>query len=155
MAVALKESHTTLKCRTGQHAVRSELFPVPSTPPGHVIGAGLTSGLAFFDNGQVASLDMTFTIDWSDGKSGSHVNYSKFTFEDGSYILVLEPGTTTDSPDGTTSIVSSDSVTILQGGGQYAGIQGRGTMTGKRFGPLGPNANTYLDYVLTFSVPTK
>lgn len=144
----------TMKFRTCQHATKAELFPAPPLKSGHVVGAGQTSGLAFLENGEVASLDMAFTWDSLDGKSGDHVNYSMFNFEDGSHFLILEVGKATESPDGNSSIVTATSISFLEGGGRFAGIEGTGTMLGRRFDAAGlANGNTYLDYTLTFTLP--
>jgi hypothetical protein len=144
----------TLKCRTGQHVLKVEFYPIPSNPPGHMVGAGQSAGLAFFETGEVANLAMAFTIDFPDGKGGTHALYTEFSFEDGASFVILELGTTTPIADGNTALFNSTSISFVEGSGRFAGIKGSGVMTGKRFAPLGANADTYLDYTLTYELPT-
>ena len=143
----------TLKCRTGQHVIKMAFANVPTTPPGHIMGAGESAGLAFFQDGSVANLSMGFTVDFVDGKNGTHVLYTKFSFEDGSYFTIVEPGSTTASADGQTATFKSFSIAFVEGSGRFAGIEGHGTMTGTRFAPLGVDADTTLDYVLSYTLP--
>ena len=42
---------------------------------------------------------------------------------------------------------------ITQGTGKYAGIQGHGSYTGRRFVPIGAGAQVYLDWILTYTLP--
>jgi hypothetical protein len=144
----------TLKCRTGQHVLKVEFFPVPSNTAGHLVGAGQSAGLAFFESGEVANLAMAFTIDFPDGKSGTHALYTEFSFEDGSAFGILELGMTKASEDGKSASFVSTSISFTHGRGRFTGISGEGTMTGKRFAPLGSNADTNLNYTLTFTLPT-
>jgi hypothetical protein len=126
---------------------------VPSTPAGHIVGAGESAGLAFFESGEIANLSMGFTIDFADGKSGTHVVYTRFDFEDGSHFMIVESGTTTASQDGHTSTFQSSSISFVEGGGRFQGIAGNGAMTGKRFAPLGVAADTTLNYLLVYTLP--
>jgi hypothetical protein len=144
----------TLKCRTGQHVLKVDFYPIPSTPQGHLMGAGQSAGLAFFESGEVANLAMAFTVDFPDGRGGTHALYTEFSFEDGSSFVILELGTTTPGADGKTALFDSTSISFVEGSGRFAGIRGGGVMTGKRFAPLGVNADTYLDYTLTYKLPT-
>jgi hypothetical protein len=145
----------TLKCRTGQHVYKVDFFPVPSTKPGHIVGAGQSGGLAFFEGGEVANLSMGFTVDFPDGANGTHALYTAFSFEDGSDFVILELGDTIASEDGKTSTFTSTSISFIRGGGRFSGIKGSGVMTGKRFAPLGQNVDTYLDYTLTYTLPSS
>lgn len=153
MVTSEKRKQITMKCRVGQHAVKAEVFPVSFLPDGHVVGAGQTAGLAFFEGGEVAVLEMAFTVDFPNGKNGTHVNYSHFAFQDGSSFTILETGSSADNPDGKTSTVHADSISIFQGRGRFCGIEGTGTMVGTRLAALGANVDTYLDYTLTFTLP--
>jgi hypothetical protein len=47
--------------------------------------------------------------------------------------------------------------TYIKGNGQFGGIQGTGSFTGKRIAPLTPGASAdcYLDFKETYTLPTR
>jgi len=143
-----------MRWRTGQHVTQCSQFDVPSMP-GHIVSTGLSSGLAFFKeavhrliaNGDVALIGMAFNADLTRG-TGTHVLYTTLTFDDGSTFTIIEEGTTTASADKQTAAFEGK-VRIVGGSGtgKFENIRGEGTMTGKRFAPLGVNADTYLSLI--------
>lgn len=121
--------------------------------PGHVVGVGESRGMAFFDNGDVATAVDQFTFDYVNG-SGPYVAYLLLTFEDSSTFVVRFVGTTTADPNGKISSFSG-MFSFIQGTGRFAGIQGSGSHTGKRFAPLGPGAELYFDFSGTYTLPSR
>jgi hypothetical protein len=132
-----------LRWRVVQHTLRMSSYDVPSLT-GHTVGAGESGGLAMFQGGEFASLAIAWTIDFVKG-TGRHVFYTAFYFEDGSYFVTLGEGETRATEDGKTADFEG-TARFLQGGGRFEDIQGSGSYTGKRFAPLGTNAEVYLDY---------
>jgi hypothetical protein len=121
--------------------------------PGHVVGAGQSSGIAEFEGSELASLAISFTIDFING-SGTRVLYTARNFEDGSLFGTLGRGTTRASQDGKTASFDG-SITFLQGSGGFAGIEGGGTYTSKRLALFGKQAQTYLDITATYRLPNS
>ena len=73
-----------LKWRQAQHITKAESIQVGDVP-GHIVGAGEIAGLAFFANGEVATLSAKATFDYTNG-SGPHRAYNLYAFEDGSKL---------------------------------------------------------------------
>ncbi len=135
----------SMRWRVVQHTLRLSSYDVPNLS-GHTVGAGESGGLAMFPGGDFASLAIAWTVDFVKG-TGRHVFYTAFNFEDGSYFVTLGEGDTRASEDGKTADFEG-TARFLESGGRFAGIQGSGSYTGKRFAPLGTDAEVYLDYIM-------
>jgi hypothetical protein len=121
--------------------------------PGHVIGIAEAQGMAFFDNGDVAAAVDRFTFDYVNG-SGPYRAYLVLTFEDGSAYTVRFVGTATTEPDGKTTSFQGN-FSFVAGTGRFAGIQGSGTHTGRRFAPLGTGVGLYFDFSGTYKLSSN
>jgi hypothetical protein len=141
-----------LKWRTGLSTSKADSMPVGDVP-GHVVGAGESRGMAFFEKGEAAIAVDKFTFDYTNG-SGPYVAYMLHSFEDGSTFVVRFVGSSAASPNGKiTSFKGTFSFT--QGTGRFAGIQGSGSHTGKRFAPVGAGAELYFDFTGTYTLPSR
>jgi len=121
--------------------------------PDHIIGIYDQTGLASFDTGEVASLKNPGTLDYIKG-SGTIQGYTVLTFEDGSTMTTKYQGTTRPDSSGKGSRWES-TWTYTQGTGRWAGIQGGGTSTGRRFVPFGGGVQLYSDITGTYTLPSR
>ncbi len=138
-----------LKWRQSQHIVKVDVIQVGDVP-GHLVGAGENAGLAFFENGDVAIHSTKFTIDYTNG-SGLHQCYVVVTFEDGSVFVTKGQGTTTADQEKKVASFKG-AFSFIRGSGRFAGIQGEGAYTGKRFAPVpGVGAELYSDNNATYT----
>lgn len=142
----------TLKWRLSQQVIKFESIEVGDVP-GHVVGVGETRGLAFFENGEIATLSGKVTIDYTNG-SGPHMAYLFHTFEDGSAFVIKIQGTTTADPGGKTAPFKGE-LSFVQGNGRFAGIKGSGTYTGKRLTPVAAGALVYADFTAAYTVSSR
>lgn len=142
----------TMKWRTVSHTTKVEAIQVGDVP-GHIIGVGEARGLAFLENGEIASTWEKFTVDYVNG-SGPHAAYGLTTLEDGSSIVIKFQGTTTADQAKKTSWFTG-TFSFTQGSGRFAGIQGGGSYTGKRFEPLTGGADLYIDFAGDYTVPSR
>ena len=141
----------TMKFRVVYFHTNVEIIKVEDVE-GHIIGAGESTGLASFDTGEVAVAALKWTVDYIKGAGDVPRGYIRLTFEDGSTIDIMGPIKTRPDPKEKGSLFEG-TAEIYQGSGRYAGIQGKGSVTGRRFALLGAQAQCYLDYVLTYTLP--
>ncbi|MBI3990009.1 MAG: hypothetical protein HY347_10385 [candidate division NC10 bacterium] len=59
-----------MKWRISWHIIKAESIPVGDVL-GHIVGAGEFGGLAFFENGEVATVSAKYTVDYTNG-TGPH-----------------------------------------------------------------------------------
>lgn len=142
----------TMKCRQVQFITKAEVIPVADVPD-HNIGVYDQTGLASFDTGEVASLTLKGTFDYTKG-SGTIQGYTVYTFEDGSTFSLKWGGTTRPDPEGKGSRWEG-TFTCIQGTGRWAGIQGGGTFIGRRLALFGAGAQAYSDLTGTYTLPPK
>ena len=142
----------TMKWRQTLHVNKVERIEVGDVP-GHVVGVAEAAGLAFFENGEVATYLMKAMFDYTKG-SGPTQGYELFTFEEDSTFVYKYQGTTTADPGGKTFLWKG-TFSFVQGSGRFAGIQGSGSYAGKRVG--GPAAGTqgYVDRTATYTLPAR
>ena len=150
--IAVQAGAETMKCRQIQFIAKAEVIQVGDVPD-HNIGVYDQTGLASFDTGQVASLTLKGTFDYTKG-SGTIQGYTVYTFEDGSTFSLKWGGTTRPDPGGKGSWVETTGI-YIQGTGRFAGIQGDGTMMGRRFVPFGGGAQAYTDFTGKYTLPPK
>ena len=120
---------------------------------GHKLHLGESTGLASLETGEVAVVTLRWFADYTKGAGIVPITYTRLTFEDGSTIDVKGMVNMRPDPKGKGSLFESTSLVIYQGSGQYAGIQGKGTVTGRRVVALGAGAQAYFDYVMTYTLP--
>jgi hypothetical protein len=150
LASATQAGAVTLKWRQVQHVTRLESIEVQDIP-GHILGIGQGTGLAFFPIGGTATFLYSFTMDYING-SGPHTLYFVYTFTDGSTIVTKNEGITAVEQEGKIFSFKGES-TIIRGSGKFAPIQGRGTYMGKGFlPPAKDKMEWYLDFDLTYTL---
>jgi hypothetical protein len=120
---------------------------------GHNLYSGESTGLATLETGEVAVTTLTWVADYIKGTGIVPVSYVRLTFEDGSTIDLKGELYTRPDPKGKGSIFERGTSEIYQGSGKYAGIKGKGTHSGKRLAPLGVKAQSYLDFIMTYTLP--
>ena len=142
----------TLKWRQVHFYTKAEVLQIGDVPD-HIIGIYDHTGLASFETGEVASFAVKGTLDYIKG-SGTIQGYSVLTFEDGSTMTTKYQGTTRPDLSGKGSRWET-TWTFIQGTGRWAGIQGGGTQTGRRFVPFGAAAQAYSDLTGKYTLPPK
>ena len=141
----------TMKFRLVLFHTKVEIIKVEDVE-GHIVGIVQSTGLASLETGEVAVYALWGNFDYTKG-TGIHRQYGRLTFEDGSTIDVKFEGTTWPDPKGKGSLFKSTSLVITQGSGRYAGIQGKGSYTGRRVVAMGAGAQLYSDNILTYTLP--
>jgi hypothetical protein len=142
----------TMKFRQVQFYTKGEVLQIGDVPD-HIIGIYDQTGLASFDTGEVASFALKGILDYIKG-SGTIQGYTVLTFEDGSTMTTKYQGTSRPDASGKGSRWET-TWTYAQGTGRWAGIQGGGTSTGRRFAPFGAGAQAYTDVTGTYTLPPK
>ena len=142
----------TMKWRAVQFYTKGEVLQIGGVPD-HIIGIYDQIGLASFETGEVASHDLKGTLDYTKG-SGPIQGYAVYTFEDGSTMTIKYQATTRPELSGKGSRWEG-TWTYIQGTGRFAGIQGDGTMMGRRFVPFGGGAQAYTDFTGKYTLPPK
>lgn len=140
----------TLQGRIVGHALPDDVkvFEVGDVP-GHTIGLVQARGLAFLDNGEVAELRATETLDNVAGE-GTYQGYEVLTFEDGSTIVSRFEGENVTSDDGR-FILFEGTFEYVHGTGRFEGIEGGGTHEGRNHASSG--VGFYLNFEGTYSLP--
>jgi hypothetical protein len=146
----------TMKCKTSGIMVKIEGIPIPDVD-GHRISLGLRDGLAFFEDGEVATFKASSTSDTIAGKEGRSQGYLLFSFVDGSTIITSFGQTSKPDPEGKFGSVSELTGEILKGTGRFEGIKGSLSGQGKQFklekGELAGKSTIY--YTFTYTLPSK
>ncbi len=137
-----------LSWRHTHHYVQGESVEAGDVP-GHVLGIIRGSGLAFFDDGAVATHSIVIVHDFTDG-TGPHSGYVTYAFEDGSTLSLSYQGTS-KTPAGQMSTLIEGKFTFVRGSGRFAGVAGSGDYRGKRLIPAAGGGEVYLDFVGTRS----
>jgi len=146
----------TVKFRLVTYLSKVEWSPVGDVK-GHVVGFYSRRGLAFFENGEVATYSNRGWFDSTKGKS-SYQGYNFYTYEDGSTTIGKVEGTLTPI-EGTKQRSAKGTQKFIKGTGRFEGIKGSGTHTGtqvmrysKEKGILG---DAYFDVTNTYTLPSK
>ena len=152
---AIQAGAETLRVKVSGYATQSEVIQVGDME-GHVIMAGTNRGLAFFENGDVATYTNWGTADSIKGKAAVG-GYTRFTFEDGSTIVYKFKGIWEPGPKG--SPVGKGTGEFTNGTGRYEGIKGELTWNAKRYTLYSKEKGTLGDFVLevtaTYTLPQK
>jgi hypothetical protein len=145
----------TMKCRTAGVVTKDETLSV-GYEEGHVLGLQITEGLAFFENGQIATFKSHLVYDRYDrvvpGKSSQAIGYTIFTFEDGS-TFVQRFQRLQGSDKTLPAQVASE---LIKGTGRFEGIKGSASGTSKRAPEVKGEAKRYVsDMTFTYTLPAK
>jgi hypothetical protein len=147
---AVQAEEKTVKSRAIRHITKVEVSKVGDVE-GHVIGISERSGLATFDNGEVATTTTTATFDTIKG-NGTHQGYALYNFEDGSTYVAKFQGTSKAIEGGKNAFKGT--FEYVSGTGRFAGIKGSGTYTGKRYLPGKAGGDYVVDVTGTYTVPS-
>jgi hypothetical protein len=143
----------TVKYREPGHFPKVHIIEVGDVP-GHILLVGESAGVQPCDDGSVATISGKFTTDLTQG-SGKSQSYEVATYEDGSTIWTKIQNTITPNPDGKTSRWEG-TFEYIKGTGQFEGIKGGATFTGKRLAPVpGAGAQYYSDSTSTYTLPSN
>ena len=143
-----------MKWRAVTYVSKFDVKPVGDVE-GHVAGTFVRRGLALFEQGDVAVVVNTGTIDVTKG-AGTYKGEGTYTFEDGSSFTAGFQGALQPPPAGG-KVAHKGSGEILGGAGRFDGIKGNFTFTGKSMTPYGAEtkSETYYDTTATYTLPKK
>ena len=96
--------------------------------PGHTLALVRFRGLAFLDNGEVAEVAGTETLDRTGGK-GTYRGYEVLTFEDGSTVVSQFEGHNMPG-ENEGQVQFEGTFRYVHGTGRFAGIEGSGRHEG-------------------------
>ena len=134
-----------LKFRIVAHVTAVQSIDVGDVE-GHALSVARQEGIAFLQDGSVASAILTAaTTDYTKG-AGTFVAYWRLTLNDGSTLFWRWNGPA--KIEGTSTIFPEGPVTFISGTGQFAGAKVDGTMKAVRVAPLLVGAHLYGDVVL-------
>jgi len=146
----------TVKCRVVTYLAKVGWSPVGDAK-GHIVGFYERRGLAFFENGEVATFSNRGSFESIKGKS-SYQGYNLYTYEDGSTTIGRVQGTMTPI-EGTKQRSVEGTQEYIMGTGRFEGIKGSGTHTGKQVVPYseeeGIRGDAYYDVTNTYTLPSK
>ncbi len=138
----------TMKCRTAGVVTKQEMVPVGDE--GHLLGITVREGLAFFENGEIATYIAKTIWDATMGKGFKSSGYIFYKFEDGSTVV-----TTADQrsiADPSRNFPSRIMGEILEGTGRFEGIKGGISTIGRQFPDVKGEANkSTTDVIFTYS----
>lgn len=146
----------TMKCKTSGNSVKREVMQIPDVE-GHTIVMGIRDGLAFFEDGEVATFRNFHTADVIAGKGVLTQGHQIFTFVDGSTMITSFRQTQGSDPGGKLAWLTKATGEILKGTGRFEGIKGSLSGNGKLFKPekgeLLGKSNNHLTF--TYALPSK
>ncbi len=122
---------TTFQADTTSWLGSAQWLPVGDSP-GHAIGLQKREGDAVLSSGETAKYSNIFTLDFRQGKGGTAVGYSTFTFADGSTIMF---SWTCDITVANAMFAKEGQGTLLKGTGRFADLQGTATFEGRQLKP--------------------
>lgn len=119
--------------------------------PEHTLALVRFKGLAFLDNGEVAEVTGTETLDRTGGE-GTYRGYEVLTFEDGSTVVSQFEGRNMPG-ENAGQVQFEGTFRYVHGTGRFAGIEGSGRHEGINHVKSG--AGGYYDFEGTYSVPSN
>jgi hypothetical protein len=144
----------TMKCRTAGVATKSETMPAQVGDEGHLLGMTMREGLAFFENGEIATYITKGIWDTTMGKAFKANGYLFFKFEDGSTIVTTYDQRAIADPSGKWS--SKITGEIIKGTGRFEGIEGTTSTIGKQFPDVkGEASKSSTDITFTYTLSSK
>ncbi len=145
----------TMKWKVNNYITQLEYLPITDIE-GHVVGVGMRRGLAFFENGEVATYSAQYTFDLINRK-GTFKGYASYAFEDGSSFWAAFQDTEEPGPRGLLS--GRGTGEFIKGTGRFQGIKGSISFTGRELTLYskenGTLCDTYLDATATYTLPSK
>lgn len=139
----MTESAKALNVHMVTHVTSAQSLEVGDVD-GHVASLARFSGLAFYTDGTVGTVNFASLTDYRDG-SGSFTLFPIFSFDDGSELWVKSVGTARIEGSKTKFV---GTLTVMGGKGRFAGAKGDGTLTGTRYTPLSIGADLVSDYTI-------
>ena len=133
---------TTAGWREALVTVETALHPIEGADD-RAVGTMRQRGFAFFENGEVSSMEAWLTFERSSGVT-RYQGYAVYRFEDDSTKLARFTG------DGDPRGAQSGEFELKRGTGRFEGITGAGAFTGQGFPPHG---DIYLDVTGAIVLP--
>ncbi len=144
LGFAIQAGAETLRVKVSAYCTQIEVIRVGDME-GHGVFVSSYKGLAFFENGDVATYTNWGKGDSIKGKTAID-SYSGFTFEDGSTIFYKVKGIWQPGPK--ELAIGKGTGEFTKGTGKYEGIKGDLTWTGKRYTNYSKEKGTLGDFVL-------
>jgi hypothetical protein len=146
----------TMKCKTSGNTVKMEVMPIPDVE-GHTIVMGIRDGLAFFEDGEIATYKAFTTSDAIRGKGVLSQGYLLFTFVDGATIITSFRQAQEPDPEGKFAWFFKSTGEVLKGTGRFEGIKGSLSGTGKQLKPEKGDltGKSTTDLTFTYTLPSK
>jgi hypothetical protein len=145
----------TMNYRISSYLVHMEVLPV-GDGEGHIVFTFSRKGLAFLENGEVATFTNWGTQDATKGK-GTFDFYSMLTFEDDSTAVTKGQGTAEPDPKGL--LLFKGTTEFTKGTGRFEGIKGNLSFTGRSLTPYSKEkglwSDAYFDVTGTYTLPSK
>jgi len=152
---AIQVGAETLRFKVSNYQTQSEVIQVGDME-GHAIIVATRRGLAFFENGDVATYTNWAMFDSVKGKSAMDA-YTMLTFGDASTIVYKMKGIWEAVPGGFP--VGKGTGEFTKGTGKYEGIKGNLTFSGKVYTLYSKEKGTFADSALevtaTYTLPQK
>jgi hypothetical protein len=144
----LKSSAQTEKIRFGmKYNIKSHNFEILDDVPNHKMGLAHGTGVAYVKTGNTAIVNVYFIYDYINGK-GSFVENYVIQMGDSSKLTLKAEGVSFGDES---NPLFNASVTIVNGTGEYAGIKGKGRMSGDRKDILADNTTVNLNFDLEYT----
>ena len=144
LGLVIEARAETMKCRVTSYIVSVESLEVGAAE-GHFLLLYSRRGLAFFENGEVATITSWVTQDSVKGTSTFQL-YMLFTFGDGSTVVAKGNGTT--QPDPKILATFKGEGEYAKGTGRFEGIKGTLSWNGWHITPYSKEKRTQLIYIL-------
>ena len=145
----------TMKYRLSTYLTNMEVLPVGDAE-GHILFTFSRKGLAFFENGEVATFTNWGTQDATKGK-GTFDYYVMLTFDDNSTTVAKGQGTMEPGPKGLS--LYKGTAEFIKGTGRFEGIKGNLSYTGRQLTPYSKEkglwSDAYYDATGTYTLPPK
>ncbi len=121
----------------------------------HDLYFGESRGLASFQTGEVAEVDLKWCIDLIKGTGRIVILCIRLRFEDGSTIDFAAKPNMRPIPPAKGVLYKMGPLWTYQGGGRYAGISGKLIMTGRSLESIEVEVPFYLDCVMSYGLSFK
>jgi hypothetical protein len=148
--VTMTQAAEEVAGRAVYHTQKMEQIEVGDVP-GHIVGVGQHSGLAFRTkgpySGEVATRINTLYFDSVNGK-GTFTAYAGHTYQEGSTQSYKASGTIMPVDGGKRSVFEG-TYEVIGGTGRFEGVKGKGTFKGERIGSGKTGADSYVDWTGT------
>jgi len=144
----------TIKYKVSCYLVHFEHLNVPDVE-GHVLATFSRKGLAFFENGEVATFTNWGTQDIIKGK-GDAQGYVLFNFDDNSSFMGKFQCTMEPAPKGLVSFKCAGD--YIKGAGRFDGIKGNYyTLNGRTYTPVSKEfkSDMYFEVIGSYTLPSK